>query len=251
MIAVACVTGASSGLGRACVERFHHDGFQILALDLRSGTAALPDGSLFLECDVANAESVDRCIDQGVARLGGELRVVVHCAGVGYVEKLVHGDEMHSAEAFDWVLRVNAMGTFHVLRSAARIMSRNPPGDDSQSPSRGVIIAVASVAAFEGQQGQVAYAASKGAVAGMVLPAARDLARRHIRVLALAPGPFETPMVKALPESVRAKLAADALTPPRLGRPEEFAALVATLAANPYVNGTTVRLDAGARLSKL
>jgi len=193
--------------------------------------------------DVAEESAVAAGVAAAAAR--GPLRAAVACAGVAIAQRTVGSAGAHSLNEFRRVIDVNVLGSFNLLRLAAAQMAANEPDGGGQ---RGVIVLTASIAAFEGQVGQVAYAASKGAIAAMVLPAARDLARHGIRVVAIAPGTFDTPLLAGLPEPALAALAATVPNPARLGRPDEFAALVAHVIANEMLNGTTIRLDGALRM---
>ena len=196
-----------------------------------------------MRADVTDPEAVRTALAQAQAH--GPLAVLVNCAGVALAEKILGREGPHDLEAFARVVQVNLVGTFNALRLAAWAMKDNPPNADGE---RGVIVNTASVAAFEGQVGQAAYSAAKGGVAALTLPAARELARHGIRVVTIAPGIFDTPMLHGLPEPTRAALAQQVPFPARLGRPEEYAALVAHIVENPMLNGTVIRLDGALRL---
>lgn len=248
--AVALVTGGASGLGRATVERFVAAGMRAIIAD-RDGDRgqALADAIgasvRFSRTDVTDPAEVQAAVDAACAL--GSLRVAVSCAGVGWAARLVSREgEPHELELFHQILGVNLVGTFNVMRLAAAAMMKNEPDAEGQ---RGVIINTASVAAFDGQVGQVAYAASKGGVAAMTLPAARDLSKAGIRVVTVAPGTFDTPMLAGLPEKARESLAAAIPNPARLGKPSEYAALVHHLAENAYVNGEVIRIDGALRMA--
>jgi NAD(P)-dependent dehydrogenase (short-subunit alcohol dehydrogenase family) len=201
-------------------------------------------GQVFAKADVTDAAQIEAAIGQATAL--GPLRVVVSCAGVGWAARtLDKTGKPHDLELFKTVIGVNLVGTFNVLRLGASAIAKNDPLEHGE---RGVIVNTASVAAFDGQIGQIAYAASKAGVAGMTLPAARDLAPVGIRVVTIAPGIFDTPMLGALPEDKRAALAADVVFPKRLGSPDEYGALVSAIVANGYLNGETVRLDGSLRM---
>ncbi len=234
----ALVTGAASGLGAATAARLRADGFEVVGIDRVAG----PD---LVSGDVTSEEDVRAAV--AAARGRGPLRVAVACAGVAAVGRTVGRDGAPlDLEAFRRVLEVNLLGSFNTLRLAAATMVGNEPDDAGQ---RGLVVLTASVAAFEGQIGQVAYAASKGGVVGMVLPAARDLAVAGVRVMAIAPGTFDTPLLAGLPEAARASLAAAVPNPSRLGRPEEYADLVAHIVTNVMLNGETIRLDGALRMA--
>ena len=205
----------------------------------------LGDAARFVATDVSDADQVQAAVDAAVEM--GTLRVAVSCAGVGWAARTVNREGVpHDFDLFQKIISVNLFGTFNVLRLAASAMMKNEPDADAQ---RGVIIHTASVAAFDGQVGQVAYAASKGAVAAMTLPGARDLSRAGIRVMTIAPGTFDTPMLAGLPEKARISLAAAIPNPSRLGDPHEYASLAAHIASNHYLNGEVIRLDGSLRMS--
>jgi NAD(P)-dependent dehydrogenase (short-subunit alcohol dehydrogenase family) len=206
---------------------------------------------VFAPADVTEEGDVQAAIDAATAL--GTLRIAVNCAGVATPGKILGRDGVLPLADFERVVRINLFGTFNVLRLAAAAMAENEPdaggtGAGTGTPERGVIINTASVAAFDGQIGQPAYAASKGAVAALTLPAARELARQLIRVMTIAPGIFDTPMMASLPEAARASLGAQVPHPSRLGRPEEYAALVRHIVENPMLNGETIRLDGAIRM---
>ena len=243
------VTGGSSGLGAACARRFAGQGAQVVIADVNdaAGQALVQElgrSTAFARTDVTDEASVQQAI--GVALQFGNLRGVVQCAGIVHGEKILAKDKPHALNSFAKVIGVNLIGTFNVLRLAAAAMANNPPMPGGE---RGVIINTASVAAFEGQIGQAAYAASKGGVASLTLPAARELARPGIRVVAIAPGIFDTPMLASLPEPVRVSLGQQAPFPPRPGRPEEYAALAQQVIENEMLNGTVIRLDGAIRMT--
>jgi NAD(P)-dependent dehydrogenase (short-subunit alcohol dehydrogenase family) len=246
---VALITGGASGLGAAAARSLHAAGANVALLDLPSADGAgvvaeLGERARFVPADVTDAEAVQEAIDQ--ARELGQLRVAVNCAGIGPAARVVGKQGPHDLALFQRVLGVNLVGTFNVLRLAAAAMVDNEPVDGD----RGVIVNTASIAAFDGQIGQIAYSASKGGVAGMTLPAARDLARHAIRVLTIAPGTFDTPMLAGLPDEAREALAADIPHPHRLGDPAEYGLLVRQLVENPYLNGEVIRLDGSLRMGQ-
>jgi len=247
----ALVTGAASGLGEATARALAARGAKVALLDrdverLEAVRDQLGRPVRAYVADVTDAESVRAALDDARARLG-ELRVAVLCAGVGWAQRtLGRGGEPADLEPFEWVVRVNLLGTYNTLRLAAASMGGNQPDGGGE---RGVVVMTASVAAFEGQIGQTAYAASKGGVAALTLPAARDLAVVGVRVCSIAPGVFETPMLAALPEQGRAALAGAVPFPPRLGQPAEFALLACQIAEHPYLNGAVVRLDGALRMA--
>lgn len=243
------VSGGASGLGEAVARRSDHDGWRVVVIDrdgerARAVARSLKDGAA-ITVDVTDADAVDAAFEAVVAD-GHTLRLVVSCAGIGPPERLLSRRGAHSIQTFNTVLSVNLFGTFHLLRAAAVAMAQNELDEHGQ---RGVIVNTASVAAYEGQIGQVAYAASKGAVVAMTLPAARDLADRLIRVCTIAPGLFRTPMLAALPQEAQDSLAASVPNPARLGEPDEYAALVAHIQANPMLNGEVIRLDGALRMA--
>jgi NAD(P)-dependent dehydrogenase (short-subunit alcohol dehydrogenase family) len=244
------VTGGASGLGRATVERLIAGGGQVAILDLsRSAGAQVAAGlgsrALFAPCDVTSADEVTAALDVATARFGA-IHGLVNCAGVAIAEK-THGKRgPHDLGSFTFVIQVNLIGTFNCIRLAAARMAQNPPGADGE---RGVIINTASVAAFDGQVGQAAYSASKGGIVGMTLPIARDLAEVGIRVCTIAPGLFDTPLMAMLPEPARQSLAKQVPFPPRLGRPEEYAALACHIVENVMLNAETIRLDGAIRMA--
>jgi NAD(P)-dependent dehydrogenase (short-subunit alcohol dehydrogenase family) len=247
--AIALVTGGASGLGAATVLRLLARGARAVVVDRDDGrgqafTAGLDGRAVFVKADVTDPAQVEAA----VARAGelGPLRIAVSCAGVGWAARtLDKTGKPHDLALFQSVVGVNLVGTFNVLRLAAAAMARH---DATEGGERGVIVNTASVAAFDGQVGQIAYAASKAGVVGMTLPAARDLAPAAIRVVTIAPGIFDTPMLGMLPEDKRAALAADVVHPKRLGAPEEFADLVVAIVDNAYLNGETIRLDGALRM---
>ncbi len=244
---VALVTGGASGLGAATVRRLVAGGARAVIVDrdeARGNALASELGQTFAKADVTNADEIAAAI--AVAEGLGPVRVVVSCAGVGWAARtLDKTGKPHDLDLFKTVVGVNLVGTFNMLRLGAAAIAKTPVLDHGE---RGVIVNTASVAAFDGQIGQIAYAASKAGVAGMTLPAARDLAPAGIRVLTIAPGLFDTPMLGALPEDKRAALAADVVFPKRLGNPDEYGALVAAIVENGYLNGETIRLDGSLRM---
>lgn len=244
----AVVTGGGSGLGAASAALLALAGCRVTVLDIRHDAAvasAARIGGLGLACDVSDAASAEAALAQARAAHGVE-RVLVNCAGVGTAGRIVGRDGPLKLEAFERVIRVNLIGTFNMLRLSAAAMSGLEPLADGE---RGVIVNTASIAAYEGQVGQAAYAASKGGVASMTLPAARELSRAGVRVMTIAPGLFETPMVAGLPPDIQQSLAASVPYPPRLGQPEEFAALVGHIVANRFLNGEVIRLDGALRMA--
>jgi 3-hydroxyacyl-CoA dehydrogenase / 3-hydroxy-2-methylbutyryl-CoA dehydrogenase len=245
----ALVAGGASGLGEATVRRLHAGGAQVVIADLdhdrgEALAAELAAGASFVRADVSDADDVQRAVATAAALPGG-LRISVCCAGMGWAERLARRRGPHALESFETVLRVNVIGTFNVLRLAAASMLGNEP---HASGERGVCINTASIAAFDGQIGQISYATSKAAIVGMTLPAARDLASGAVRVCAIAPGTFDTPLLSSLPEDARAVLGKVVPFPPRLGRPDEFAALVVHIVENEMLNGEVIRLDGALRM---
>ncbi|WP_114312534.1 3-hydroxyacyl-CoA dehydrogenase [Thermus caldifontis] len=237
----ALVTGGASGLGRAAALALRDRGYKVVVLDLRRGE---DPGVVYLEGDVTREEDAGRAVELAASR--APLFAVVNAAGIGLVRKVLGREGPHDLEGFRKVVEVNLIGTFNVLRLAAWAMRENPPGAEGQ---RGVVVNTASVAAFEGQVGQVAYAASKGGVVGLTLPAARELADWGIRVVTVAPGLFDTPLLQGLPEKAKASLAEQVPFPKRLGRPEEYALLVLHILENPMLNGEVIRLDGALRMA--
>lgn len=243
------VTGGASGLGEATVRKLHSHGARVTIADVNSDRgkslqADLQQGTAFIETDVRNATSVQQTIDQVMQQHGG-LHILVNCAGIAIAEKILGKEGPHNLDRFADVIQVNLIGTFNTLRLAAAAMAGNQPDQEGE---RGVIINTASVAALEGQIGQAAYSASKGGVVALTLPAARELARQGIRVVTIAPGTFDTPLLSGLPEKARTSLGEQVPFPSRLGRPEEFASLVLHIAENVMLNGETIRLDGALRM---
>ncbi|MCJ2013097.1 SDR family NAD(P)-dependent oxidoreductase [Methylobacterium sp. J-076] len=241
------VTGAASGLGRGVAEHLAALGAKLVLADLdpRGEEVARALGGAFIRADVAE-EADGQAAIQAALEAHGVLHGLVNCAGIVAGGRVVGRDGPHDLGAFARVVRVNLIGTFNMIRLAAQAMAGGRPNDEGE---RGVIVSTSSIAAFDGQIGQAAYAASKGAVASLTLPLARELAQHGIRVVAIAPGVFETPMMAGLPEAVREALGQSVPFPPRLGRPAEFAALVAHAIANPMLNGEVVRLDGALRMA--
>ena len=245
---VALVTGGASGLGRATTERLLAAGAQVVMVDLNAevgeqAAAELGDAAHFVTADATNEEQVQAAVDTATGL--GALRVVVNCAGVATPGKLVSRKGPLPLEAFQKVLNINIVGTVNVCRLAAAAMQEQ----EADGEERGVIINTASVAAFDGQIGQIAYSASKGAVAAVTLPMARELAASLIRVVTIAPGIFETPMMAGLPAEAQESLGKSVPHPARLGKPAEYAQLVESIVANPMINGETIRLDGAIRMA--
>jgi NAD(P)-dependent dehydrogenase (short-subunit alcohol dehydrogenase family) len=246
---VALVTGGASGLGLATARALVKSGASVVIADLESSNGPdaakeLGNAARFAATDVTSSDDVQGAVDLAAGEFGG-LHIVVNCAGVGFPGRVLtrEGDPI-DLERFEFVVRVNLIGTFNVIRlAAAQIARQEPEGEE-----RGVVVNTASIAAFDGQIGQAAYAASKGGVVGMTLPVARDLSSKLIRVVAIAPGIFDTPMLAGLPEESRARLADGIPHPHRLGQPEEYAALVCHVIANPMLNGEVIRLDGALRM---
>ena len=241
----ALVAGGASGLGAATARRLHEAGANVTIADLNPERgSALADelGADFVAADVTDAEQVEAAVP---AAGDDGLRISVCCAGIGWAEKVAGGRGPHAFEPFETVIRVNLIGTFNVLRLAAAAMLANEPDDQGE---RGVCISTASIAAYDGQIGQIAYSASKGGIVGMTLPAARDLAQSGIRVCAIAPGLFDTPLLAGLPEEARNALGGQVPFPPRLGRPDEYAALAVHIVENTMLNGEVIRLDGALRM---
>ena len=246
----AIVTGGASGLGRATAARVIAGGGRVAILDLARSPGAdvardLGDRAAFVSADVTSGDAVADAVEQARAHLGG-VNVLVNCAGIGTAARTVGRSGPAKLEEFTRVIQVNLIGTFNCIRLAAAAMAQNAPGTDGE---RGVIVNTASVAAFDGQIGQAAYSASKGGIVGMTLPIARDLASLKIRVMTIAPGLFDTPLLAGLPEDARRSLGAQVPHPSRLGAPEEYALLVGHIIANPMLNGETIRLDGAIRMS--
>ena len=246
----AVISGGASGLGQATAARLAAGGAQVALLDVqdeagRKAAAAIGAAASYHHCDVTSETDVESATRSAAARMGG-LNVSVSCAGVATPGKLLGKDGPLAVAAFQRVLAINTLGTFLLDRAAANLMQGNAPDADGE---RGLLIHTASVAAFEGQIGQVAYATSKAAVAGMVLPLARELARFGIRVMGIAPGVFGTPMMAGLPQEAQDSLGKQVPFPPRLGRPEEYAELVTAICTNRMLNGEVVRIDGAIRMS--
>jgi NAD(P)-dependent dehydrogenase (short-subunit alcohol dehydrogenase family) len=238
------VTGGASGLGAAVVEGLTWSGANVLIADLDG--EAPGENARFVETDVTDEGSVRSSVDAALKL--GKLSGVVNCAGIATAEKVLGRNGPHSLESFANVVEVNTIGTFNVIRLAAQAMQKNKP---SESGERGVIVNTASIAAFDGQVGQAAYSASKGGVVAMTLPIARELASYGIRVMAIAPGIFDTPMIAGLTEEARESLGEQIPFPPRLGKPEEYAALVLHIIENEMLNGEVIRLDGAIRMAAL
>jgi NAD(P)-dependent dehydrogenase (short-subunit alcohol dehydrogenase family) len=243
------VTGGASGLGAACVRMLVQAGARVVVADLNSTNgeqlvSSLGSSAKFAVCDVTSEQQVDEAIKTAVAAFG-MLNGAVNCAGIGPAERVLGRTGPQALANFTKVVQINLIGTFNVIRLAAAAIAQAPDADTS----RGVIINTASVAAFDGQIGQAAYSASKGGIVALTLPVARELARFGIRVMTIAPGIFDTPLLAGLPEAARASLGQQVPFPPRLGRPEEFAALVRHIVENEMLNGEVIRLDGAMRMA--
>jgi len=245
----ALVAGGASGLGAATARALVASGASVAIADLNveKGEALadeLGERASFVEADVTDEAAIASAVERAAQAADG-LRVSVCCAGIGWAERVAHKGGPHNLELFSNVIKVNLLGSFNVLRLAAAAMNENEPDGEGE---RGVCVNTASIAAFDGQIGQIAYAASKGGIVGMTLPAARDMAARGVRVVTIAPGLFDTPLLAALPEEARAALGAGIPFPSRLGQPAEYAQLVEQIVANPMLNGETIRLDGALRM---
>lgn len=246
----AIVTGGASGLGQAVAEAVVAAGGRVALLDVNAAAgnalvATLGERATFIATDVTSEEAVNAAVAQAAQSMGG-LNVAVNCAGVGWPKRLVGKDGPMPGEFFRKVIEINLVGTLLVCKAAAAAMQKNAPNSDGE---RGALVMTASVAAFDGQIGQVAYAASKGGVVGMTLPMARELAAFGIRVVTIAPGLFLTPMMAALPAEAQESLGRQVPFPPRLGRPAEYASFVRQVIENPMLNGETIRLDGAIRMA--
>jgi NAD(P)-dependent dehydrogenase (short-subunit alcohol dehydrogenase family) len=245
----AVVTGGASGLGNAVARHVTTNGGKVVIFDVQEGpgraaATALGANASFARCDVTSEAEVNAAMEAAHARMGG-LNLLVNCAGVVGAGRVLGKSGPMAGDFFTKVIHINLIGTFLCDKAAAAIMQNNPPGVDGE---RGLLIHTSSVAAFEGQIGQAAYSATKAAVAGMTLPIARELARFGIRCVAIAPGIFHTPMMDGMPQDVQDSLAAQVPFPARLGRPEEFARLVASVLEITMLNGETIRLDGAIRM---
>jgi NAD(P)-dependent dehydrogenase (short-subunit alcohol dehydrogenase family) len=243
----ALVVGGASGLGEATARRLHEQGAVVTVADVnaeRGAALASELGVRFVACDVREETQVQAAVEPAAQAEGG-LRIAICCAGTGWAQKLAGSKGPHPLMPFETIIQINLIGTFNVLRFAASAMIATEPLEDGE---RGVCVNTASIAAFDGQIGQIAYSASKGGVVGMTLPAARDLARHGIRVNTIAPGLFDTPLLAALPEEARQKLAAGVPFPKRLGAPPEYAQLACQIVENRMLNGEVIRLDGTLRM---
>jgi NAD(P)-dependent dehydrogenase (short-subunit alcohol dehydrogenase family) len=243
---VAIVVGGASGLGEATVRALHGRGARVTIADVnaeKGGKLASELGLEFAPCDVREESQVEGAVQAAAA--GGPLRIAVCCAGTGWAQKVASSKGPHPLLPFETIISINLIGTFNVLRYTAAAMLTGDPLEDGE---RGVCVNTASIAAFDGQVGQIAYSASKGGVVALTLPAARDLAQYGIRVNTIAPGLFDTPLLGALPEEARQKLGAGVPYPQRLGTPAEYAALACHIVENRMLNGETIRLDGALRM---
>jgi NAD(P)-dependent dehydrogenase (short-subunit alcohol dehydrogenase family) len=243
----AIVTGGASGLGAATAKALAAKGVSVFALDLKAGVDQAPtvDGVTYLEADVTDPGEVRNAV-VAASSADAPLRIVVNCAGIGPSMRILGRQGVHDLDVFATVVRVNLLGTFNVLALAAEHIAHTEPDEDGQ---RGVIVNTASIAAYDGQVGQAAYASSKGGIVGLTLPAARDLAQYGIRVCTIAPGIVETPMLATVSEEFRAGLAAGVPFPQRLARPEEYAALALAIIDHDYLNGEVIRMDGALRMA--
>ena len=245
---IALVTGGGSGLGEATARLLASRGARVAVLDFDAAKAdavAADIGGLGVRADVANADEVEAAFAKVAQEMGGMPRVAVNCAGIGVAARIVGREGKLSIDMFERVVRVNLIGSYIVMSHAVKGMQAQDALEDGE---RGVVVNTASAAFQDGQVGQAAYSASKGGIASMCLPAARELAQTGIRVMAVAPGLFNTPMMESLPSEVTAKITANIPFPARLGHPAEFGLMVAQIVENPYLNGTTIRLDGSTRL---
>jgi len=245
----ALVAGGGSGLGAATARELASRGARVSVVDLDAGraeavAAELGDGAIALRADVTEEAEVEAAVAATVDAFGG-IRLAVSCAGIGWAERTVSKRGPAALQPFETVVRVNLIGTWNVLRLCSAAMAAGEPDAEGE---RGAVVMTASIAAYDGQIGQTAYAASKGGVVSLTLPAARDMARLGIRVCTIAPGLFDTPLLAALPEEARRALGEQVPFPSRLGRPEEYARLACSIAENPMMNGETVRLDGALRM---
>lgn len=244
------VSGGASGLGRASAEAILAAGGNAVLLDVNADTGAATEHALgkqakFAQADVTSEAQVQAAVDLAVSTFGG-LHGVVNAAGIGPAAKVLGRNGPHALDLFEQTIRINAVGTFNVIRLAAAVIAQNAPADNGE---RGVIVNTASIAAYDGQIGQPAYAASKGAIVGMTLPIAREFAPLGIRVVTIAPGIFDTPLLAGLPEPARVSLGQQVPFPSRLGRPSEFGALVRHIIENEMLNGEVIRLDGALRMA--
>ncbi|KAL2711442.1 3-hydroxyacyl-CoA dehydrogenase type-2-like [Vespula squamosa] len=249
---VALITGGASGLGRGTVQRFVKEGAKVVIADLPSSKGQeladnLEGHAVFVPTDITSEKDVSTAVTTAKHKFG-RLTAVVNAAGIGYAQKTYdfNKNQAHHLKEFEKIMKVNTIGTFNVIRLTVALIGENTPNEDG---ARGVIINTASVAAYDGQMGQAAYSASKGAVVGMTLPIARDLSKQGIRIVTIAPGLFDTPLFGSLPDKVRDSLCKMIPHPQRLGKPDEYAQLAQHIIENPLLNGTTIRLDGALRMS--
>ena len=243
------ITGGASGLGAATAEHLVAQGAAVVLLDINqpaveAAAERLGNKALGLACDICDAKQVQQALDTAVKQFGA-LHGLINCAGIVGAQRILGRKGPHDLDDFARVLNLNVIGSFNVLRLAAQVLANNAPNTQGE---RGVIINTASIAAYDGQLGQAAYAASKGAIVSLTLPAARELAGQGIRVMTIAPGIFETPMMAGMTEEVRVSLSAGVPFPPRLGKPEEYAALAQHIIENSMLNGEVIRLDGALRM---
>ena len=243
------ITGGASGLGAATAQHLVEQGASVLLLDINEAAVVaqaqqLGKRALGVACDICDSEQVQQALDAGVQRFGA-LHGLINCAGIVGAQRILGRKGPHDLADFSRVLNINVVGSFNMLRLATQMMAENEPNAEGE---RGVVINTASVAAYDGQLGQAAYAASKGAIVSLTLPAARELARHGIRVMTIAPGVFETPMMAGMTEEVRASLCADVPFPPRLGQASEYAALAQHIIENTMLNGEVIRIDGALRM---
>ena len=246
----AVITGGASGLGNAVAHRLVASGGKVTLIDVNQAAGeaaakALGEAAHFKAVNVTNEAAVAAAVEASAADMGG-LNLAVNCAGIGWPRRILNKEGPMPGDKFRQVIEVNLIGTLLVSKAAAAVMAQNAPNEDGE---RGAIVMTASVAAFEGQIGQIAYSASKGGIVGMTLPMARDLASLGIRVMTIAPGIFKTPMMASLPQEAQDSLGKQVPFPPRLGRPDEYAALVAHICENPMLNGECIRLDGAIRMA--
>lgn len=245
---VALVSGGGSGLGAATARHLAQQGARVAVLDFdieRAQAVADEIGGMAVKADVSDETAVEAAVKAVVDHFGEGPRIAINCAGIAPAARIVGREGKLSCDVFEKTIKVNLIGTYHVMSHAAACMAQMEPLEDGE---RGVVINTASVAYEDGQLGQAAYAASKGAIASMCLPAAREFAQSGIRVVAIAPGLFHTPMMEGLPDEIAAKITANIPFPARLGMPKEYALLAEQIITNPFLNGTTIRLDGAVRL---
>ena len=243
------ITGGASGLGAATAQHLVEQGASVLLLDINEAAVVaqaqqLGERALGVACDICDSEQVQQALDAGVQRFGA-LHGLINCAGIVGAQRILGSKGAHDLADFSRVLNINVVGSFNMLRLTTQMMAENEPNAEGE---RGVVINTASVAAYDGQLGPAAYAASKGAIVSLTLPAARELARHGIRVMTIAPGVFETPMMAGMTEEVRASLCADVPFPPRLGQASEYAALAQHIIENTMLNGEVIRIDGALRM---